>query len=197
MSSATRVAQLPKSLEWREGDPFRIRQLTPADDDDVYRLVQRLSSQRARGYAAFGSDEFPTLESFLTLVESGELLVGLDPTTGVVTSFAGIVPSLYGRSDNCALADVFIAVDGAQARAGYFRRWVRAAVAVAMEIGYVTTLVQTFACNVDAFTDLRSEGFRFCATFPNSGRVYGVGLVDTVLLGKQLSDDSEASGTSS
>ncbi|KAI0229064.1 hypothetical protein LSAT2_020485 [Lamellibrachia satsuma] len=173
------------------GEQLPVIKLPEERLDELFRLQRRLAEVEKPVYAAFGEDEFTGFDGFQALVDSGDTLVAIDGLkSDAIDSFVCVVPSVFARYYNAAVADVFVGVDSAQASAGVFRKWIDIATAHARKAGYVTVLVQTFVTNVAAFSDLRNAGFEFCAVLPTSGRVRGVGLTDCVLWRKYVADRS-------
>ena len=184
---------LPTSITVQSttGEQLPMIKLAEEQRDELFRLQRRLAEVEKPIYAAFGEDEFNGVDGFQALVDSGDTLVAIDGRkSDAIDSFVCVVPSVFARYYNAAVADVFVGVDSAQASAGVFRKWIDIATAHARKAGYVTVLVQTFVTNVAAFGDLRNAGFEFCAVLPTSGRVCGVGLTDSVLWRKHVADRS-------
>ena len=169
------------------GDELPVTSLSKSRFGDLYRLQQSLAEVEKPFYAAFGQDEFVNEEGFRSLVDSGDTLIAIDgQKDDAIDSFVCVAPSVFARYYNAAVADIFIGVDSAQAKAGMFRKWIDIATAHARKLGYVTSLVQTFVTNVGSYNDLREAGYEFCAALPTSGRLRGVGVTDTVLWRKYV-----------
>ena len=162
--------------------------------DELFQLQRRLAEVENPVYASFGEDEFIGCDGFRALVDSGDTLIATDARKDdVIDSFTCVAPSVFAKNYNAAIADLFIGVDSAQAKAGMFRKWIDIASAHARKLGYVTVLVQTFVTKVAIFGDLSEAGFEFCAELPLTGRIRGVGLADSVLWRKYVADRSVSS----
>jgi len=171
------------------GGKLPVRSLPDGRFGDLYQLQRSLAEVERPFYAAFGEDEFINEEGFRSLVDSGDTLIAIDDhKDDVIDSFVCVAPSVFARYYNAAVADVFVGVDSAQAKAGMFRKWIEIATAHARKLGYVTILVQTFVTNVSTYGDMRDAGYEICAVLPTSGKLRSIGLTDTVLWLKYVAD---------
>ena len=176
------------------GNELPVTSLRDDRFEDLYRLQRSLAEVDKPFYAAFGEDEFVNEEGFRALVDNGDTLIAIDgQKDDAVDSFVCVAPSVFARYYNAAVADIFVGVDSAQAKAGMFRKWIDIANAHARKLRYVTALVQTFVTNVGAYNDLREAGYEFCAVLPTSGQLRGVGVTDTILWRKYVAERNVSS----
>ena len=176
------------------GNELPVTSLRDGRFGDLYRLQRSLAEVDKPFYAAFGEDEFVNEEGFRALVDNGDTLIAIDgQKDDAIDSFVCVAPSVFARYYNAAVADIFVGVDSAQAKAGMFRKWIDIANAHARKLGYVTALVQTFVTNAGAYNDLREAGYEFCAVLPTSGQLRGVGVTDTILWRKYVAERNVSS----
>ena len=185
------VPATPITVRSTTRDELPVTSLPAGRFDELFQLQRRLAGVENPVYAAFGEDEFVGCDGFRAFVNSGDTLIA--KKDDVIDSFTCVVPSVFAKNYNAAIADLFIGVDSAQAKAGMFRKWIDIASAHARKLGYVTVLVQTFETEVAIFRDLCEAGFEFCAQLPLTGRIRGVGLADSVLWRKYVADRSVSS----
>ena len=184
------------TIDSMERDELQVIPLPVDRFDELFDLQRNLAEVKNPAYAAFGEDEFIGIDGFRALIDSGDTLIAIaGKKDDVINSFVCVAPSVFVKYYKAAIADLFVGVNSAQAEAGMFRKWIDIATAHARKLGYVTVLVQTFITNVVTFSDLREAGFEYCAQLPSSGRITGVGLVDSVLWRKSIADRSVSSSS--
>ena len=157
----------------------------------LYKIVQKISSEKKRSDQPFGTDEFPEATLFTEYAESGFVLAFEVEELQKVIGYGFITPFVLNRLPRPIYAEVRVVTLHGHPSIDLLTKLQGSLVSVCKEIGYVGCVIDTFTCNLRCVEAATCNGFRNSFVVPLSASNIDSGLCDSIILLKNMITDAK------